>query len=189
MIPTRFRVRKRTKIPMCDQVTAKRKFSKRHAHGIMARSPVDIRRVDSITSNSKKRKVSVDVFGESITNFLMYSKGKDGTSDEETSESVPSVVPSIVCVSRLIVYTEGNPDSAALMMVTRNESSLLELVRNRPSGREATERLIQDIVGLHMHTVVPSEKMNTVIGPNATRTILRTVGAASSYELRNRRND
>ena len=121
---------------VCDQVTVKRNFSKRHAHGIMARSPVDIARVESINSNSKKRKVSVDVDGKSLDSF-MYPN--EGTSDGETSESFPSVVPSIV-------YSEGNSDSTVRMVVTRSEASLLELVRNRPSGREATDRWIQDIL-------------------------------------------
>ena len=117
---------------MCNQATAKRNFSKRHAH-----VPIDIRGVGSITSNSKKRKVSVDVDEKSLDSF-MYANAEDGTSDGETSES-----------SLSIGYTEGNSDFTVLMMVTQSEASLLELVRNRPSGREATDRWIQDILLAH----------------------------------------
>lgn len=131
----------------CDQVTAKRNFTKRHAHGIartMRLSPIDVTRADSsIGSTCKKRKVSVDADNESALASLfmnaMSTGDEDGISD--TSESVPSTV----YASK---RENTNADSSILRMVTPKEAGILEILRRRPTANDrlATSQWIQDIL-------------------------------------------
>lgn len=130
---------------VCDQVTAKRNFTKRHAHGIVKTiipSPADVSELDSSKFNSsKKRKLSVDVEGESSFASLFVNdtvSGGDGISN--SSDSVPSTV----------FARRGSAESSGtvLMMITRRDAEVLELVRRRPSesDKEATDQWIKSML-------------------------------------------
>jgi hypothetical protein len=125
----------------CNQVTAKRNFSKRHAHGIFTISPLEMKRTDSSGSNSKKRKVSVDE-EPSLSDLLFTAMAADPTlhSDSTSSdeESLESMEPTRI--------SSAGADSNILMMLSRKEARLLEIIRNRPIDGESTERWIQDIL-------------------------------------------
>ena len=130
---------------VCNQVTAKRNFSKRHAHEThdnnqsLLRPLTPLVCADSLNSKTKKRKVSADAEGESLVSIFMDAMGTEGSSSEsETSTDRTTVVPSTV-------YTNDDPDSL-FTMVSRAEASLLDLVRSRASHGESTVRLIQDIL-------------------------------------------
>jgi hypothetical protein len=130
-------------------VTAKRNFTKRHAHGItktMRLSPIDVTRADSsIGSTCKKRKVSVDADNESYLASLfmnaMSTGDEDGISD--TSESVPSTV-----YASTRENTNSGLSGSILRMVTTKEAGVLEILRRRPTtdDRLATSQWIQDIL-------------------------------------------
>lgn len=120
----------------CDQVTAKRNFSKRHAHGITKRSP---KQIDDSTPGSKKRKVTLeDAEAESLASLLQGAmQGDDAsTSVEDSTVDVPSTV----------YAPKDASGSTKLMMVTKQEANLLELVRSQPSNENAVDHWINQIL-------------------------------------------
>jgi len=129
---------------ICDQVTAKRNFSKRHAHGVYDRSsPVASADQASVeSSETKKRKVSYDhegIQGDSFVNLLMSAIGGDedsSTDNDETSTDMSRVA------------TTSNMESKVLIMMTREEARLFDLVRSRPRDRNDTKQWIDEILAL-----------------------------------------
>jgi hypothetical protein len=133
----------------CDQVTAKRNFTKRHAHGItntMRLSPIEVARADSrISSTCKKRKVSVDADNESTLASRLMNAMSTGDDDgiSDTSESVPSTV-----YANKTENTMDKLSGSILRMVTPKEAGILELLCRRPTtdDRLAMSQWIQDIL-------------------------------------------
>ena len=140
---------------MCNQVTAKRNFSKRHAHDTDNdnQTPMPgfpLTRPDSPNSNTKKRKVSVDVeVGSLVDMFLGPIRGEESTSESETATSRTSVVPSTV-------YTARDQDSV-FMMVSRSEAALLDLVRSRGSILKVIQDILQSSNGQSQRRIMEED--------------------------------
>lgn len=133
----------------CAQVTAKRNFSKRHGHGLKITtdvSPVVVAGVDDSdvdSSSSKRRRTSVDTEHEDSLASLFVNAmlgGKDDGISNKTGN-----VPSTIFARRSSTNTES---SSKLMVISRRELAVLELVKSRPNldNRLATDRWMQDIL-------------------------------------------
>ncbi|KAI2507859.1 hypothetical protein MHU86_6517 [Fragilaria crotonensis] len=131
---------------VCHQVTAKRNFSKRHAHEIndnnMLKGPdIPTVRADSPNSKTKKRKVSLDAECESLVSVMIESM----RTEESKSESELWTDQRWRTVGPRSVDAFEDPDSV-FMIVSQAEANLLDLVRRRASSGDDTIRLTQDVL-------------------------------------------
>jgi hypothetical protein len=132
---------------VCDQVTAKRNFNKRHCHHPQmggSTCSAELSTTDSFSRSSKKRKLSVDAESSAssivddingVSQELTRSNGNSSTN----SGGVPSMV-----------YTKVTVNNSSIPMIRMNvscsEARLIQHVRSREGYQEETLRWIHEIL-------------------------------------------
>jgi hypothetical protein len=128
---------------VCDQVTAKRNFNKRHCHHPKvggSTCSTELSTTDSFSRTSKKRKLIVDADGDSSASSIADINGMRQARSDSNSSSKSCDVPSTV-------YTTGRAENSSMhMKVSCSEARLIQHIRLREGNQEETLRWIHEIL-------------------------------------------